>query len=145
MPGAPACRSRALVRAICSIVLVGGLLALTAPVATAVDRSPGALPRAPQPANAIRLPAPVHDVDPLNNIDVGLRKDRLRKSTVPGTTTDREDVVVAIGPTGRPVAVTNTQRLVITGAGSYIVRELGPARAAVGLGDTVPPVLELGT
>src|SRR5205814_800357 len=27
----------------------------------------------------------------------------------------------------------------------YVVRELGPARAAVGLGDTVPPVLELGT
>ena len=31
------------------------------------------------------------------------------------------------------------------GQGNYVIRELGPARAADGIGDTVPPVLELGT
>src|SRR3954452_15565172 len=140
MPGAPACRSRAVTRSIGSIVLMTGLLALTVP--GRVSRS------APPPAvvhDRITLPAPVHDVDPLTNVNFALRKDRLRKSTVPGTTTDREDVVVAIGPTGAPASVVDTQQLVIHGAGSYIIRELGPARAAVGLGDTVPPVLELGT
>jgi hypothetical protein len=88
---------------------------------------------------------PVHDVDPLPNVNLGLRKDRLRTSVVPGTADDREDVLVAVGPGGAPAAVVDTQRLVIDGAGNYIIRELGPARAAVGLNDTVPPVLELGT
>src|SRR5439155_15518407 len=78
-------------------------------------------------------------------VNVHLRPDRLRTSSVPGPTTDREDVVVAVGPTGAAKTVTDTQHLVIHGAGNYIIRELGPARAAVSLGDTVPPVLELGT
>ena len=102
-------------------------------------------PTATGSPDGIRLPLPVHDVDPLTGVNLGLRKDRLRKSVVPGTASDREDILVAVGPNGSPAAVTDTQSVVIDGAGNYIVRELGPARAAVGLGDTVPPVLELGT
>ena len=112
-------------------------LATAVPAASAgVNRSGG---------SGIALSRPVGNVDPLATPQLQLRKDRLRKSTVPGRVSDREDVRVALGPSGAPAAVTDTQRLVIRGAGNYIVRELGPARAAVGLGGTVPPVLELGT
>ena len=113
----------------------------------------GAAPALVAPAGAssgggttgIALAAPIGNVDPLATPQLKLRPDRLRKSTVPGTVNDREDVRVALGPTGDPASVVDTQRLVIHGAGNYIVRELGPAREAIGLGATVPPVLELGT
>jgi hypothetical protein len=104
-----------------------------------------AAPSRPTARTGIRLPTPVTGVDPLATINLGLRPDRLRKSVVPATVHNEEDVTVGIGPTGAPAVVTDQQRLVIRGAGNYIVRELGPARAAVGLGGTVPPVLELGT
>jgi len=93
----------------------------------------------------LALPKPVTEVDPLATPDLQLRPDRLLKSQVPGRVIDRENVRVALGPAGAPAAVTDTQQLTINGAGNYIIRELGPAREAVGLGDTVPPVLELGT
>src|SRR4051795_3048425 len=141
MPGAPACRSRAIARSVRTILLAFASLTLLA-VAPALAEG-GSAPAAR--VDRIRLPAPVHDVDPLHDVNLGLRPDRLRKSVVPGTASDREDVVVAVGPTGAPAAVIDTQRLVIDGAGNYIVRELGPARAALGLNETVPPVLELGT
>ncbi|HET6817739.1 MAG TPA: hypothetical protein VFH66_10990 [Mycobacteriales bacterium] len=141
MPGAPACRSRAAARSVRSILLASAALTLLAvgPALTAGAATPLSA------AREIRLPVPVHDVDPLQGVNLGLRKDRLLTSVVPGSASDREDVVVALGPGGSPAAVTDTQQLRINGAGNYIVRELGPARAAVGLGDTVPPVLELGT
>lgn len=91
------------------------------------------------------LSKPVREVDPLTNPQLQLTPDRIRKSQVPGRVVDREEIRVALGPTGAPATVTDTQQLTINGAGNYIVRELGPAREAVGLGDTVPPVLELGT
>jgi hypothetical protein len=140
MSGAPACRSRAAVRSVRSILLASAALTLLAV-------GPGLAAASPTAATAsgIHLPVPIRDVDPLHNVNLGLRKDRLLKSVVPGTASDREDVVVAVGPSGSPAAVTDTQKLVIDGAGNYIVRELGPARVAVGLNDTVPPVLELGT
>src|SRR4051794_19786733 len=141
MPGAPACRSRAIARSVRTILLAFPPLTLLAVAPALAEGGPAPAARVDQ----IRLPAPVHDVDPLRDVDLGLRPDRLRVSVVPGTATDREDVIVAVGPTGAPAAVTDTQRLVIDGAGNYIIRELGPARAAVGLNDTVPPVLQLGT
>src|SRR5438270_401996 len=141
MPGATACRSRAAARSVRTILLASAALTLLA-VAPSVA-APGAASGHRPPG--VRLPAPVHDVDPLTGVNLGLRPDRLRKSVVPGTASDHEDVVVSVGPTGAPAAVTDTQRLVIDGAGNYIIRELGPARAAIGLDDTVPPVLELGT
>src|SRR3954468_10601850 len=141
MPGGPACRSRAIARSVRTILLALAPLTLLASAPTLA----GAVAAPPEEADQLRLPAPVRDVDPLQGVNLGLRPDRLRKSVVPGTASDREDVVVAVGPTRAPTAVTDTQRLVINGAGNYIIRELGPARAAVGLNDTVPPVLELGT
>jgi len=96
-------------------------------------------------SHRLTLPRPVTEVDPLATPQLQLRPDRLLKSQVPGSARDREDVRVELGPTGAPTAVTDTQQLVIQGAGNYIIRELGPAREAVGLGNTVPPVLELGT
>ncbi|HET7310448.1 MAG TPA: hypothetical protein VFJ17_03895 [Mycobacteriales bacterium] len=145
MPGAPACRSRAAARSVRSILLASAAVTLLA-VGPTLTAAASAAARTPATAaDGIRLPVPVRDVDPLQGVNLGLRKDRLLKSVVPGTAVDREDVVVALGPGGAPAAVTDTQKLVINGAGNYIVRELGPARAAVGLGDTVPPVLELGT
>src|SRR5438309_1498529 len=92
----------------------------------------------------IALVKPVRNVDPLRNVGLGLRKDRLLTSVVPGPVVNTEQLTVAVGPSGAPAVVTDLQQLVITAAGNYIVRELGPARRAEGLGDTVPPVLELG-
>ena len=114
-------------------------LALGAPLVALGTTSAGA------DTQRLVLPRPVHEVDPLATPQLKLRPDRLLRSQVPGPVTDREDVRVALGPTGAPDTVTDTQQLVINGAGNYIVRELGPAREAVGLEDTVPPVLELGT
>ena len=96
-------------------------------------------------ATGIPLLQPVHGVDPLANVNLGLRPDRLKKSIVPGPVDDLEQVRVLVGPSGAPAAVTDRQQLVLHSAGNYVVRELGPARAAIGLGNTVPPVLELGT
>jgi hypothetical protein len=108
-------------------------------LATIPTGSAGAAPA----RGAIPLLAPVHDVDPLQG-SYGLRKDRLLKSVVPGPVETTEQITVEVGPTGAPTEVVDLQQLVITKPGSYIVRELGPAREAEGLGDTVPPVLELG-
>jgi hypothetical protein len=91
----------------------------------------------------VQLVRPVRDVDPLAG-HFGLRPDRLLTSVVPGPVANTEALTVAVGPSGAPAVVTDLQQLVINAAGNYIVRELGPARRAVGLGDTVPPVLELG-
>jgi hypothetical protein len=96
-------------------------------------------------AQGIALVTPVRDVDPLQGAArLGLRKDRLLTSVVPGPVVNTEALTVAVGPTGSPAVVTDLQQLVITAAGNYIVRELGPARRAEALGDTAPPVLELG-
>jgi hypothetical protein len=129
-----ASRGRRRRRALAAVAVSGTALLLPAGVSAAAPARSG-----------IRLPVPVEGVDPLGGIDLGLRKDRLLKSAVPGPVRDDENVTVAVGPTGAPALVTDEQRLVITAAGNYIVRELGPARAAVGLGGTLPPVLELGT
>jgi hypothetical protein len=132
---------RAAVGPVRTIVLIAlGLLVLAT--------GAGARPAAAQPdagSHRLTLPQPVRNVDPLTGAVFKFRPDRLKTSSVPGPTDDREDLRIAVGPTGAPQAVVDTQRLVIHGAGNYVIRELGPARAAVGIGDTVPPVLELGT
>jgi len=121
------------------------LAAIGAVAATALGCAPALAASPAGPGSGIALTTPVRDVDPLAGaLGLGLRKDRLLKSVVPGPVTNTEDVTVAVGPSGAPVVVTDQQQLVITRAGNYIVRELGPARKAEGLGDTVPPVLELG-
>jgi hypothetical protein len=125
-----------------------GVIVLTALGLVFVATGAEARPAAAQPATTtdrLSLPQPVRNVDPLTGTVFKFRPDRLKTSSVPGPTADREDLRIAVGPTGAPQAVVDTQRLVIHGAGNYVIRELGPARAAVGIGDTVPPVLELGT
>src|SRR4051812_36822869 len=68
---------------------------------------------APTPAAAaadgIHLATPVEGVDPLTSVDLGLRKDRLLTSVVPGPVRDEEEVRVGVGPTGAPVQVTDRQ------------------------------------
>lgn len=87
----------------------------------------------------------MHDIDPLRNaLQLGLRPDRLLTSVVPGPVRNTESVTAFLGPDGAPSSVTDRQTMVITRPGSYIVRELGPARAVTPVGGTVPPVLELG-
>jgi hypothetical protein len=136
MPGRSPSRGRPIPRG-AAAVLLAGLPILTAAHASAEGSAKG--------SDGIRLAEPIEGVDPLANVDLGLRPDRLRTSVVPGPVHDEEHVRVEVGPTGAPARVTDRQRLVIRGEGSYIVLELGPARDAVGLGDTVPPVLKLGT
>src|SRR3954462_2520784 len=112
MSGAPACRSRVIARSVRTILRA--VTALTLPAVAPALAEGGSAPAAR--ADQIRLPAPVHDVDPLRDVNPGPRADGCRKSVVPGTASDREDIVVAVGPTGAPAAVTDTQRLVIDGA-----------------------------
>ncbi|HEU5034098.1 MAG TPA: hypothetical protein VFT62_04975, partial [Mycobacteriales bacterium] len=121
-------------RAVAALLLAGAPVTLL-PTPSVAEPSTG----------GIRLPAPVHGVDPLTTVDLGLRPDRLLTSQVPGRVVNREALTVALGPAGAPVDVVDEQHLVIHGSGNYVIRELGPAREAVGLGATVPPVLDLGT
>src|SRR5437763_4686662 len=125
----------------------GRLPALGALVATVCATGVGVATAASgtAPRSGLRLPAPVREVDPLATPQLGLRPDRLLTSQVPGAVRDTESVLASLGPTGAPTAVTDTQRLRITAQGNYIVRELGPARQAVGLGGSVPPVHAVGT
>lgn len=122
------------------------LAAVGVTAAAAVGAAPAvALTAAGDPHQGIPLLQPVRNVDPLQNAgSLGIRKDRLLKSVVPGPVVNTEALTVAIGPTGAPAVVTDLQQLVVTAPGNYIVRELGPARRAEAIGDTVPPVLELG-
>jgi hypothetical protein len=136
MPGRSPRRGRPVARGVTAAVLAG-LPLLAVPHASAA--------RSAATDDGIELSKPIEGVDPLAQVDLGLRPDRLRKSVVPGPVHDEEDVRVELGPSGAPARVTDRQRLLIRGTGSYIVLELGPARDAVGLDDTVPPVLKLGT
>src|SRR5438477_4379109 len=65
--------------------------------------------------HGIPLLKPVRDVDPLHNAaGLGIRKDRLLKSVVPGPVDNTERLTVGVGPTGEPAVVTDLQQLVIT-------------------------------
>src|SRR4051794_3012933 len=144
MAGVRTCRGRL---AAWTLLVLPTWAVLGLPVwAGAANAAAAPVAGSPGPAgDTIRLPAPIEGVDPLANVNLGLRPDRLRTSVVPGPVRNSEDIRVGLGPSGAPASVTDQQRLVIRGAGNYIVRELGPAREAVGLGGTVPPVLQLGT
>src|SRR5205807_1455516 len=53
-------------------------------------------------ADRLSLPQPVRNVDPLTGAVFKFRSDRLKTSSVPGPTADREDVRIAVGPSGAP-------------------------------------------
>lgn len=116
-----------------TLVLVGLAGLVLAAVASPAVAATGSLP----------LPRPLDEVPALT--DVGLTRDRLLVSRAPGPVANAEAVTVAVAADGTPAVVTVEQRLSITGTGDYSIRERGPARRVERIGDTVPPVLKLGT
>src|SRR3954451_20556806 len=114
-----------------ALAAVGALVALALGVALPIAPAVAAKP-APTGSPLLQ---PVRDVDPLQGaLHLGLRKDRLLKSVVPGPVTNTEQLTVGVGPPGAPAIVTDLQQLVISAAGNYIIRELGAGPAAPGLG-----------
>lgn len=98
---------------------------------------------APTPPS-LKLPAPA-TAGLISGVDIGLPPDRLLVSKVPGTIRDDEQVYIDVSGDGTPAKVEVQQRLSIVGTGDYVVRERGPARAAVPIGDGPAPVLQRGT
>lgn len=98
------------------------------------------------PAAALELPSPAEqraqDIALLR--EVGARADRILVSVVPGPVVNDEVVLVGLSGAGVPQQVLVEQRLRLTGSGDYQVRERGPARAAVALGEEPPPVTKFG-
>lgn len=114
-------------------------LALTAGVASA----------APAFAAAIDLPVPgaarAQELELVCNKVVGALPDRCKKSSVPGPVVNDEIVLVGLDGGGMPSQVLLEQRLLLTKVGDYVIRERGPARAAVGLvPDSDPPNTKFG-
>jgi len=97
-------------------------------------------------ANSIELPRP--QSEQLNGFELfemlGASRDRLPASTVPGPVTNNERVNVEVASNGTVQQVRDQQRIELSGAGDYHIREAGPARSAVALGGDEPPVLDLG-
>jgi hypothetical protein len=126
---------------------VGGL-------ASAAAASPAALSPTTASATAasaaaageLRLPTPAASRTTATDLcrAVGCARDRVLRSVVPGPVTSDEVVLVGLAGDGRPASVVLEQRLVLTGQGDYQVRERGPARSAVALGEEPPPVTKLG-
>jgi len=114
-----------------------------APILVALVAMVAAAPAAVAVQQGLALPRPLDEVPVVGG--AGLARDRLLTSRLPGPVGNREAVTVGLGPEGTPAVVTVEQRLSITGTGDYQIRERGPARSAEGIGDTVPPVLKLGT
>src|SRR5258706_15051408 len=104
MPGATVHRGRRIAR-----TLLGALL-IAVPLLWSGTTSGAATGRAGTGDSGLRLPQPIREVDPLATPQLRLRRDRLLRSQVPGTVKDTEHVRVAVGPTGAPAAVTDTQR-----------------------------------
>jgi hypothetical protein len=98
---------------------------------------------APADGTTLTLPAPVTTLPTFPNL--GLRPDRRLVSHVPGQVRTHEDVAIAMRPDGAPASVVLDERLHLSGTGAYLIYERGPARAASPIGDSLPPVLELGT
>ncbi len=98
------------------------------------------------PAAALELPSPAGQraSDAALLREVGARPDRVLVSVVPGPVVNEERVSVLVDGTGEPARVELEQRLLLTGTGDYSVRERGPARSSLALGDEPPPVTKLG-
>ncbi len=99
----------------------------------------------PCAADTIELPPP--QADQLGGGELfqalGAARDQLPGYLAPGPVRNDERVDVEVLPDGRVRRVSDEQRIRISGTGDYLVRESGPARAAVALDGEVP-VLSLG-
>ena len=95
------------------------------------------------PRGTLILPAPVTNLPTFP--DLGLRPDRRLVSDVPSTVRTHEDVTVSVDGRGTPVDVQLDERLHVYGTGAYLIYERGPARDAAPIGDSLAPVLKLGT
>jgi hypothetical protein len=97
-------------------------------------------------ADSINMPRP--QSEQLNGFELfemlGVSRDRLPASTVPGSVTNNERVNVTVAGDGSVQQVRDQQQIELSGEGDYHVREAGPARSAVALGGDEPPVLDLG-
>ena len=119
------------------------LIALATAMALADAGAPARAVTAPT-GPVLPLPAPAI-AGILPGVNLGLPPDRLLISKVPGSIHDDEQVLLSLAGDGSPATVAVEQRLSISGTGDYVVRERGPARAAVPIGDGPPPVLQRGT
>ena len=119
-------------------LVVAGLVA-----AAAIGSGSAAYADNHEAADAIVLPKPVSTLPTFSGI--GLRPDRRLVSSVPGDVRTTEDVTVALAGDGTPATVVLDEHLHLTGVGNYLIYERGPAREARPLGDSIPPVLKLGT
>ena len=99
-------------------------------------------------ARAATIDLPTPDAARLTATDLlrqlGVRPDRLLRSSVPGPVVNTERVLVGLLGDGSIATVQVEQRLRLTGEGDYAVRERGPARSAVSLSSEPPPVTRLG-
>jgi len=114
-------------------------LGTAAPHAAAVAAPYGIPPGIP-------LPETFRNINPINCVSIVApgRKDRCLTSKVPSTVDDTEAVTVGVGPDGTPVEVTDRQRLVVHGPGTYLIYELGPARRVDGLDEFSLPTAKFG-
>lgn len=100
-------------------------------------------------AGSIELPTPeaalAQELDLVCNPLVGGLPERCKKSSVPGPVVNDEVVVVGVDGDGHAARVMVEQRLLLTKVGDYVIRERGPARAAVPLvPDSDPPNTKFG-
>jgi len=114
------------------------LLAPAALLAPAVRPLPAA-------ADTVELPPP--QADQLGGGELfqalGTSRDQLPGYLAPGPLSNDERVDVEVSGDGRVRRVSDQQRIRVSGTGDYLVRESGPARAALAL-DGELPVLSLG-
>src|SRR5439155_22352693 len=99
----------------------------------------------PAHADTIELPSPQSEqLDGFELLGIlGVSRDRLPAATVPGSVTNDELVNVEIAGDGSIERVREQQRIGLTGEGDYYIREAGPARSVIALGDE-PPLLHFG-
>lgn len=100
-------------------------------------------PQTTSPVDLLQLPTPVGEI-PLVAPEV-VAPERRRMTFVPGPIRDDERIVVRLSPDGRPLRVTVTQRLELSGTGDFAIRERGPALRVTALDGTTAPIIQRGT
>src|SRR5437763_918583 len=122
-------RALAAVGVLAALCLAGLGLGAAVAIAPAVAAKPA--------PTGIPLLQPVRDVDPLQGaLHLGLRKDRLLKSVVPGPVSNTEQLTVGVGPTGAPAPLASSLDRLYDAARAP--KAAVPPYAGSGLPTTVP-------